>query len=243
VVSDPCKWDKIPVTSWTWLDGRYVKCVKDENWDSCTPRPVTPPKPKCQCKTLGITFELPTYGSWLLDTGGPALHNGEVILYDGQDWTVGDWTPGASGSQGYGTYFTLTRNGHQLDGHGIRTQWATTVCTKTPPVTIPPVGNPTGGKGCKPVTIGVSSTGTVLATETSGPALTNGEEVVYSGIPAGSSTATDYYIIGANNTAHTFELTTTPGGTTAHAEGGSVQSTLDWTLATVCPAVTPLSVS
>ena len=126
----PCSWDKIPVTSWVWQHGRYVKCVKDQNWNNCTPRPVTPP---CPCKTQNITFETPTYGTWLKETSGPALFSGEVILYDGQDWTVGDWTTPpshkANGSQGPGDYFTLTLNGHQLDGHGIKTQWATTICT------------------------------------------------------------------------------------------------------------------
>jgi hypothetical protein len=143
VVSDPCKWDKIPVTAWVWQQtgksGRYVKCTRDENWNNCTPRPVTPP---CPCKTQNITFQLPTYGTWLLDVGGPALHNGETIKYDGATWTVQDWTTGANGSQGHGTYFVLKDGTTTLKGLGTGKsspglelyEHATTICTTLHPV-------------------------------------------------------------------------------------------------------------
>src|SRR5208282_2911132 len=43
-----------------------------------------PVVPKCDCQTP-ITFQFPcTYGSWLYETDGPALYNGEVLRYDGQ---------------------------------------------------------------------------------------------------------------------------------------------------------------
>lgn len=141
-VSKPCSWDRIPVTGWVWQQtgksGRYVRCTRDENWNNCTPRPVTPP---CPCKTQNITFQLPTYGTWLLDVGGPALHNGETISYDGTDWTVGDWTTGANGSQGHGTYFTLKNGSTAVKGLGTRKnpgqelyEHATTICTTLHPV-------------------------------------------------------------------------------------------------------------
>src|ERR1700677_3829272 len=107
VSSDPCKWGETPLTSWIWENGRYVKCLQDESWNTCTH--VTP---KCQCKTQTITFETPTYGTWMKETYGPALFNGEIIKYDHRDWTVSKWTtppnPKANGSQGKGDYFILT---------------------------------------------------------------------------------------------------------------------------------------
>ena len=92
-------------------------------------------------------------------------------------------------------------------------------------------GNQGGGYGggtCTPVTLDVSSTGTTLVTEISGPVLTNGEEVVYNSV--------DYYVYGVNNnvTPHTFELVITKNGISPITEGGSSQNTLDWTLETVC---------
>lgn len=115
------------VSSYTWQDGRYVQCCKPSR-----PAPV-----RCQCKVQDISFLLPTYGTWLKETSGPALFNGEIVKYDGSDWTVGDWTtppsPKANGSQGKGDYFTLTPvlGGPELDGHGIKPEHATTIC-RTP---------------------------------------------------------------------------------------------------------------
>lgn len=144
-VSKPCSWDRIPVTGWVWQQtgksGRYVRCTRDENWNNCTPRPVTPP---CPCKTQNITFQLPTYGTWLLDVGGPALHNGETISYDGTDWTVQNWTTGAHGSQGHGTYFILKDSTTTVKGLGTKSnpgselyEHATTICTTLHPVGLP----------------------------------------------------------------------------------------------------------
>lgn len=133
--SDPCtiRGDRSPqVSNWTWTDGRYVQCCK----------PTPPPVLRWICKPKNITFQLPTYGTWLLDVGGPALHNGEVIKYDGADWTVRDWTTGANGSQGHGTYFVLKDDGTTLKGLGISKtnpgpmlyEHAKTIC---PPVLLP----------------------------------------------------------------------------------------------------------
>lgn len=137
-----------PVTGWT---GGY----QNDKGFWCYPKhqivPLTSwndhrgndPKGNCNCGNQGnhqgnrcypqnVIFELPTYGDWLLETSGPSLHNGEVLTYNGQTWTVGDWTtppnPHATGSQGIGDYFTLTSGGHTLQGHGIVTEVAHTVC-------------------------------------------------------------------------------------------------------------------
>lgn len=91
-------------------------------------------------------------------------------------------------------------------------------------------GNGQGGNGCKPVTFTVSSTGTDTVTEgTGGPALTNGEEVVYNGVsPAQDYTVTD---LGTSGGKTTFELEGPLPATTVHLEGNNSA----WSLITVCP--------
>jgi len=85
-----------------------------------------PVVPKCDCQTP-ITFQFPcTYGSWLYETDGPALYNGEVLRYDGQDWTVAQWTPWGNGYQGHGPYFILEKDGYVLQGSGATSEYATT---------------------------------------------------------------------------------------------------------------------
>lgn len=231
VVPKPCKdqWGYTSETTWVWEHGHKVKCQKEvrtQDWN-CTPKVPTPP-PVRVCVPKEITFELPTYGSWLLDTGGPALTNGEVIDYNGQDWTVGEWMPGGHGSQGRGTYFTLTLNGRQLDGHGIKPEYATTVCDQWNP------GGNQGGKGCTPENTIVSSTETStpdVITYDSGSMVHNGEEVT-----APAYGTTDYWVFGVSGS--TFELSTTQNTDTVHVNGDVAY----WTLTSVCPAVTPLTV-
>jgi len=111
------------------------------------------------------------------------------------------------------------------------------------PATVP--CNPaTAGSTCtpKPCQLGtancvahpftVSSTGTTLVTETAGgPTVTNGEEVEYTGIPAGSQPASYYTIEGVTTSGGvtTFKLYTSGG---VHTEGTATGWTLTPTIGT-----------
>jgi hypothetical protein len=78
----------------------------------------------------------------------------------------------------------------------------------------------------------VSSTGTTTVTETAGgPTVTNGEEVEYTGIPAGSSAAQYYTIkdVATSGGVTTFELFTSAG---VHTEGTATGWTLTPTVGT-----------
>lgn len=138
----PCKgYSDTGYTTWQ-QDGRYVS---DESYNSnCR----LPSPPRYVCKPQKLTFQLPTYGTWMKDVGGPSLHNGETVKYDGGTWTVGDWTtppsPKANGSQGPGNYFILKDGGVTLQGLGTSKnhgpmlyEHATTICPPVLPVLHP----------------------------------------------------------------------------------------------------------
>ena len=117
---------------------------QQHNWDStCYPvvvwhAPKPAPKP-CKCDVQTITFDFAPNlhapdGTWLLETGGPALHDGETLSYDGGTWTVEQWDPHGNGSLGNDKpYFVLT-NGHDLSGGGHSTQFAHTICSSIHPL-------------------------------------------------------------------------------------------------------------
>ena len=123
-------WD----TTYNYGDtGRLIKHVTygPENWNSKDNRcefpvvyyPKPQPRPELVCHSQWISWETPTYGDWLLLEGGPFLHNGETVKFEGQSWTVDDWapigTPGANGSQGPGNYFVLRNHyGQTLESTG-----------------------------------------------------------------------------------------------------------------------------
>lgn len=102
------------------------------------PEPKPAPKP-CKCDVQTITFDFAPNlhapdGTWLLETGGPALHDGETLSYDGGTWTVEQWDPHGNGSLGNDKpYFVLT-NGHDLSGGGHSTQFAYTICSSIHPL-------------------------------------------------------------------------------------------------------------
>lgn len=87
------------------------------------------------CCAETITFDFApnvgaSDGTWLLETSGPALHNGETVTYNGGTWTVQQWvTPPdlrAKGSLGKGDYFILVKGGVTLSGslsENPRTAW------------------------------------------------------------------------------------------------------------------------
>jgi hypothetical protein len=91
---------------------------------------------------------------------------------------------------------------------------------------------------CTAQQLTVSSTGTLTVTETSvAPIPVNGEEVAYTGIPAGSAPAQDYTVTDVA-TAHnvtTFELEGPLPSTALHTEG----DVASWTLTTVCKTTDP----
>jgi hypothetical protein len=75
----------------------------------------------CQEEIITITFDFAPNrgapkGTWLLETGGPALHDGLALTYEGTTWIVSDWTPGGHGTLGVGEYFTLVKGGVTLTG-------------------------------------------------------------------------------------------------------------------------------
>jgi hypothetical protein len=111
------------MVTWGWIpwmtQGRGGDFRRGEIWgktdhNNCG-HPVAPP---CRCTPERIIFQFSTYGDWLKDLYGPALHNGETVTYRGQTWTVEDWTLNAHGSQGTGTYFVLRHFGTSLESPG-----------------------------------------------------------------------------------------------------------------------------
>ena len=117
----------VPLTSWNDHKGSpQGNCGCNNGGHGNTVRGCTPEN---------VIFETPTYGDWLLYVGGPFLHNGEVLTYDGQTWTVEQWEM-STGSQGPGQYFVLRGgNGHNLESAGtsahhasILTEVTHTVC-------------------------------------------------------------------------------------------------------------------
>ena len=120
-------------TSWNY--GHNGDLVKHETWgpESWNSRdnrcefpvvyyPKPQPRPELVCHSQFVSWETPTFGDWLLLEGGPFLHNGETVKFEGLNWTVEDFTPagtpGANGSQGPGTYFVLSHNGQTLKSTG-----------------------------------------------------------------------------------------------------------------------------
>jgi hypothetical protein len=92
-----------------------------------------------------------------------------------------------------------------------------------------------GTRDCVAHPFTVSSTGTETVTEAAGgPAVTNGEEVAYTGIPAGSAAAQDYTVTDVSTTAGvtTFELEGPLPATGIHTEGNVSGWTLTPTIGT-----------
>ncbi len=91
---------------------------------------------RSSCCNETITFDFAPSrgnrdGTWLLETGGPALHTGETVQYDGGTWTVRDWTPGGRGTLGTGDYFILVKGGYTLSGslrENPQTAWIERAC-------------------------------------------------------------------------------------------------------------------
>jgi len=133
--------DPAPLCNQGWDQKNFNQ---QHNWDStCYPvvvwhAPKPAPKP-CKCDVQTITFDFAPNlhapdGTWLLETGGPALHDGETLSYDGGTWTVEQWDPHGNGSLGNDKpYFVLT-NGHDLSGGGHSTQFAHTICSSIHPL-------------------------------------------------------------------------------------------------------------
>ena len=104
------------------------------------PEPKPAPKP-CKCDVQTITFDFApnlhiTDGTWLLETGGPALYDGETLTYQGSTWTVEDWQSHGNGSLGNGKpYFILVKGGHDLSGSlSENPQVAHTICPDIHPL-------------------------------------------------------------------------------------------------------------
>jgi hypothetical protein len=86
------------------------------------------PGKSCTDKFIEFYFSK-TSGTWLYEITTVTLHDGQNLTYDGQTWTVEDWTTTGHGAQGIGTYFTLVRNGHTLWGGQEQIGVAHTICT------------------------------------------------------------------------------------------------------------------
>jgi len=88
------------------------------------------PVNQCKCTTVDIFFNMPTNSTWITELPGyPAVHNGEVLNYKGQTYTVVN-------EHNNGHTFQVELNGHapivKNGGHAIWRGEATTQVCKTP---------------------------------------------------------------------------------------------------------------
>ena len=118
-----------PVTGWTGGYQDNTGCWHYPSQHGYTDNSYRPHYGKaCHEKYIEFYFSK-TQGTWLYEITDVTLHDGQNLVYDGQVWTVQDWTTTGMGAQGLGTYFTLVRNGHTLWGGQEQIGNAHTICT------------------------------------------------------------------------------------------------------------------